>query len=106
MLGVLRWERSQPSERNTPGGIRSIGWKGNTVMFNGAEWVVDDKTPSGTIEIWNTNYWEFLLLAGEDFRMRGPWPVQLQDASVGQIVVKGNFVCAAPQLQSIITNVT
>ena len=100
------WERSQPSERNSAGGMRSIGWKGNTVQFNGAEWVVDPYCPSGTIELWNTNYWDFVILAGRDFKVRGPFDLHLQDASVGQLILTANLVCKGPKFQSIITNVT
>ena len=101
------WERSQASERNTPGGtMRKIGWKGNVLDVNGAEWVVDSRCPSGTIELWNTDYWEFLILKGEDFRVRGPFDLPGSDGSVGQLIVRGNFVCKGPIYQSIITNVT
>lgn len=101
------WERTQPSERNNAGGaMRKIGWKGNVIDFNGADWIVDQHTPSGTIEFWNTDYWDFLILAGEDFRVRGPFDLQLSDGSVGQLLLRGNLVCKGPIYQSIITNVT
>lgn len=100
------WERSQPSERNTAGGIRKIGWKGDSVIVNGAEWVVDSHCPSGTIELWNTDYWDLYILAGEDFRVRGPFDLHLADGSVGQLILRANLVCKGPRYQSIITNVT
>lgn len=100
------WERSQPSERNQPGGIRSIGWKGQTVQFNGAEWIVDSHVPSGVIELWNTKYWDLYILAGEDFRVRGPFDLHLQDSSAGQLILRANLVCKAPRLQSRISSVT
>ena len=103
------WERSQPSERNSPGNtMRKIGWKGNVLNFNGAEWVVDSHTPSGTIEVWNTDFWKFMILRGNDFKIRGKGIQQLtlKDTSAGQLIVRGNFICSGPRYQSYISNVT
>lgn len=100
------WERSQPSERNTPGGVRSIGWKGNTVTFNAAEWVVDNHCPAGEIWILNTRYLELVILSGRDFKVRGPFDLHLEDASVGQLILTCNLVVKAPRLQSKIKSVT
>ena len=52
------WERSQPSERNSAGDLREIGYR--TVRFNSAIVTVDSHVPTGYICGLNTDYFRVL----------------------------------------------
>jgi hypothetical protein len=104
------WNRIQPQDRNAPGPLRDVGFE--TIRFNGAEIVVDDHCPSGSIYLLNTQFIELWLMEGMDFVRRGQdfgpngFPVYNQDFFVDQIVCYGDLIIPGPRYQAVIQNVT
>jgi hypothetical protein len=101
------WERSQPSERNVAEDLRKVGF--NSWQINGADAVVDphvtDDGTNGTIYGVNTDFLEFWVLEGNDFRLRGMFEVHDEDTQVGQIINYCNVVVPAPRYNFRIDNV-
>lgn len=98
------WERSQPSERNSPEGTREIGY--DVVRFNGASVMVDSSTPSGYMYFLNTKWFEFYVHRKWDFRFRGFMEPTNQQRQVGQVIVWSNLVCRSPRLQGVLTGLS
>lgn len=93
------WERSQPSERNTPGDLRDIGFE--VVRFNGADVAVDTHTPSGFLYHLNTEYFELYVHRKWDFRFRGFMEPAQQQRQIGQLIMWGNLVCRGPRFSGV-----
>ena len=98
------WERSQPSERNTPGDMREIGYE--TVRFNSAIVTVDSHCPTGYLYILNTDYFEFYVHPKWDFRFRGFMEPTNQQKQIGQLISWCNLVCRAPRFQGVMSGIT
>jgi hypothetical protein len=98
------WERSQPSERNTAGDMRDIGYE--VVRFNSADVTVDSHCPTGFIYGLNTEYWEFYVHSKWDFRFRGFMEPTNQQKQIGQLIAWCNLVCRAPRFQFVMSGIT
>ena len=93
------WERTQPSERNTPGDLRDIGFQ--TVRFNGADVTVDSHVPSGFLYTLNTKSFELYTHKRWDFRFRGFMEPTNQQRMIGQVIWWGNLACRSPRLNGV-----
>lgn len=104
------WARSQPSERNSPGPLRDVGFE--TVRFNGAEVVVDHHVLPGTMYLLNTEFIELWIGEGNDFIRRSKrdgfqngYPNPVQDAYIDQVICYGNLCVSGPRYQAVIRNI-
>lgn len=93
------WERTQPSERNSPGDLRDIGFQ--TVRFNGADVTVDSHVPSGFLYGLNTKSFDLYTHRRWDFRFRGFMEPTNQQRMIGQVIWWGNLVCKSPRLNGV-----
>lgn len=98
------WERSQPSERNTAGGERGIGF--DSVRFNQADVIVDSHVPTGFLYFLTTEWWEYYLRTGRDFFFRGFMEPSNQELLVGQVGSWGNVCCRSPRQQAVMSGLT
>ena len=98
------WDRSQPSERNSPESTRDIGY--DVVRFNGASVMVDSHTPSGFMYFLNTKWFDYYVHRKWDFRFRGFMEPTNQHRQIGQQIVWSNLVCRAPRLQGVLSGLS
>lgn len=98
------WERSQPSEQNSPEITRDIGFQ--AVRFNGADVAVDSHCPSGTIYLLQTDFWEWFHHPRWDFRFRGFHEPTNQQVAIGQLIDWSALVCRGPRYNGVASGLT
>lgn len=96
-------DRSQASERNRAEDLREVGME--SIRIYGADMVVDQHCPDGEMHLHNTNFIEYWVMNGNDFRLRGPFDLHNMDAWTAQYVVYSNLVVKSPRLQTRVENV-
>ncbi len=104
-------DRVEPQDRYAPGPLRDVGF--DTILFNGAEVVVDAHIPPTYMYFFNTKYMRLVLGDGMDFVRRSKvegfsdgFTIPTQDASVDQVVCYGNLVVTGPRYQGLIIGFT
>lgn len=98
------WARSQPSEKNTPEDLRSIGF--DAIRFNGASIMVDSHELSGYMHFLNTKWFDYYVHRKWDFRFRGFMEPTNQQRQIGQVIVWSNLVCRSSRLQGVLTGLS
>lgn len=98
------WDRSQPSERNSPGTARELGFE--SVRLNGADITVDSHNPSGAIHYLNTSTITMYVHKKWDFRFRGFMEPTNQQKQIGQLIFWGNIVNRGPRYSGRATGLT
>jgi len=102
------WERSQPAQRFAAGSssnqMASIGF--DTIVFNGADVVVDSHAPSGWVSFLNTDFIKMVVHSKRLWTPTGwKYPTN-QDAAIQQILWAGQLVVSSPRLQVLATAVS
>ena len=98
------WAQSQPSERNVAEDLREVGF--DSIRISSADVLVDNNCPDGEIFILNTDFVEFWCMSGNEFRLRGPFDLHLQDSWVAQYILYANLLVKSPRLCARIENVS
>ena len=104
----LWWDRAQPSQRFNAGDERnnmaSIGF--DSLVFNGADVVVDSNVPSGQVFMLNTRWMKMIVHTNRMWTFTDwKYPTN-QDAMIGQLLWAGELVVQQPRLCSFISNVS
>lgn len=102
------WDRVQPSQRFASGDTRnqmaSIGF--DTLVFNGADVVVDSNVPTTQVFFLNTRWIKLIVHAARMWSFTGwKYPTNA-DQQVGQLLWAGELVVNQPRLNSLVTNIT
>lgn len=102
------WERVQPSQRFAAGDNRNqmanIGF--DTLVFNGADVVVDSKVPSGQWFGLNTRWVKMIVHASRMWSFTGwKYPTNA-DQMIGQLLWAGEQVVQQPRLCYFTSNIT
>lgn len=104
----LWWDRVQPSQRFQAGDDRnqmaSVGF--DSIVFNGADVVVDSKVPADQVFMLNTRWMKMIIHANRMWSFTGWKHPTNQDSMIGQLLWAGELVVQQPRLSSLITNVT
>jgi hypothetical protein len=106
------WMRIQPSQRLPIGPEASQmaargpnGQAGfDNIRFNTAMVVVDEKSPTGYLSMYNTEYIELVAhVARANFERQGPDTSPNQDGRVWKLLWMGNLVVSSPRMQAVAT---
>jgi hypothetical protein len=69
--------------------------------------VVDEKSPTGYLSMYNTEFIELIAHAARaNFEVQGPEPVANQDGRVWKLLWMGNLIVSSPRMQAIATGLT
>ncbi|MEE9568950.1 MAG: phage major capsid protein [Candidatus Binatia bacterium] len=104
----LWWDRVQPSQRFNAGDERnnmaSVGF--DTIVFNGADIVVDAKVPSGQVFFLNTRWMKMIIHTNRMWNFTGWKHPTHQDSMIGQLLWAGELVVQQPRLCSFVSNIS
>ncbi len=98
------WERSQPSERNTPEDLRDIGFE--AVRLNSAAVTVDSHCPTGFIYLLNTKHFILYVHRKWDMKFRGFMEPTNQQRMIGQLIHWCELVNRGPRFSGVMSGVT
>ena len=102
------WERSQPAQRFNAGSadtnMASSGFE--SIVFNGAEVVVESHCPASHVFFLNTNFVKMVIHSKRMWTPTGwKYPTN-QDAAIQQLLFAGELVVSSPRLQVLATAVS
>ena len=109
------WAHVHPSQRLPIGPLaESLSDKGpmgqagfDSIRFNTAVVMVDEKCPAGTLWMLNTDYISLVAhVARANMEVQGPVTSLNQDGTVRKLLWMGNLVVSSPRMQAVMTNLT
>lgn len=109
------WANVHPSQRLPIGPMAEamanrgpMGQAGfDSIRFNSAMVVVDEKCPAGTLWMLNTDYISLVAhSARANIEVQGPVTGLNQDGRVWKLLWMGNLVVGSPRMQAVMTNLT
>jgi len=104
----LWWDRVQPSQRFQAGDeknqMASVGF--DSIVFNGADVVVDSKVPADQVFMLNTRWMKMIIHANRMWSFTGWKHPTHQDSMIGQLLWAGELIVQQPRLNSLVTSVT